>query len=82
MKNIRTCIACRNKFDKTKTSMHQITFCDNEFQVNNGNVFGRSIYICKNNKCLQKVVKNKTLNKMFKTNVNEEIYKKIDLLKG
>jgi len=82
MKNIRTCIACRNKFDKSQVKMHKITLCENEFKINEGNLFGRSVYICKNDNCINKVVKNKILNKVFKNKVNEDIYENINSLKG
>lgn len=82
MKNIRTCIACRKKFDKTQVKMHQITLNNSEFKINSGEYFGRSFYICQNDYCIKKVVKNKTLNKMFKNKVNEDIYEKINSLKG
>lgn len=82
MKNIRTCIACRNKFDKSHVKMYKITLCDGKFKINNGQDFGRSVYICQNENCLNKVVKNKILNKIFKKNVNDDIYENINSLKG
>ena len=81
MKNIRTCIACRKKFDKTKVKMHKITIHENEFKINNGDLYGRSLYICKNSDCLNKVIKNKILNKIYKNKVNENIYEEINSLK-
>ena len=34
-------------------------------------------YICNNESCIKKVIKNKILNKVLKRNINEEIYDKI-----
>lgn len=82
MKNIRTCIACRKKFDKSQNELHRITLKDNNFEVNNGDLFGRSFYICKNKDCIAKVIKNKIFNKISKKQVNEDIYEKLNSLKG
>lgn len=78
MKNIRTCVACRNKFDKEKTGLIKITKNNDELFINEDNrIFGRSIYICKNKDCINKVIKNKILNKVLKKQIDEEIYKKL-----
>ena len=69
MKNIRTCIACRNKFDKTKSDLIKITKTQNDFIIGANNItFGRSVYVCNNNECVNKVIKNKLLSKAFKQN--------------
>lgn len=78
MKNIRTCVACRNKFDKEKTELIKITKNNDELFINKDNrIFGRSVYICKNKDCINKVIKNKILNKVLKKQNDEEIYKKL-----
>ncbi len=78
MKNIRTCVACRNKFDKEKTELIKITKNNDELFINEDNrIFGRSVYICKNKDCINKVIKNKILNKVLKKQIDEEIYKKL-----
>lgn len=38
---------------------------------------GRGTYICKNQECLEKVIKNKRLTKVLEMNFLEEIYKNI-----
>ena len=82
MKNIRTCIACRKKIDKNQVELLKVTKVNGEFYINNGNLFGRSYYICKNEECLKRVIKNKILNKISKAKVNDDIYEKLNSLKG
>lgn len=81
MKNIRTCIACRNKFDKANTKLIKITKSGENFSINE-NYFGRSCYVCNKNECIDKTIKNKLINRAFKQKVNDEIYKKIEDLRG
>ena len=70
----RTCIACRNKGDKSNF----IKIVRNK----NGDIAiekdkkleGRGAYICKNVECLNKCVKTKALNRVFKTNIPQNFY--------
>lgn len=79
MKNIRTCIACRNKFDKQKEKMIKFSLIDNQVVLNNDNkLFGRSCYVCNNEECITKVKKNKLLARAFKRQVNLEVYEKLN----
>lgn len=80
MKNIRTCIACRQKFDKTKHNFIKLSTKDDIISLNDNSAFGRSYYICNDECCVKKVIKNKILNKVLKKQVNEEIYDKIKSL--
>lgn len=79
MKNIRTCIACRNKKDKTSNKLIKITKTEQGIVINKG--FGRSCYVCENNECLDKVIKNKLLSKAFKQNVESSIYEELNKFK-
>ncbi|MDO5557957.1 MAG: YlxR family protein [Clostridia bacterium] len=38
---------------------------------------GRGAYICDNEECLEKVIKNKKLQRVFKTNIDLKIYESI-----
>jgi len=81
MKNIRTCIACRKKFDKTNHNFIKITINENNCIINNDNsVFGRSCYICKDENCIKKVIKNKIINKVLKKPIDNNIYEKLNLI--
>ena len=75
---LRMCIACREMKDKrdllriVKNKEGQI-FVDKTGKAN-----GRGAYICKDVNCLNKLKKQKTLNKAFKMMINEEVYKQIE----
>ena len=79
MKNIRTCIACRNKFDKTEHDFIKITVINDEIKINEDNsLFGRSCYICNDQNCIKKVIKNKLINKVLKKPVDNKIYENLN----
>lgn len=81
MKNERTCIACRQKFDKQKTNLIKISKSKNGIVIENSND-GRSCYVCYNDECINKTIKNKLINKAFKCCVNNEVYDKLENIKG
>ena len=71
----RMCIACRKtsgkdnfiKIVKNKNGQIKINeICD-----------GRGAYICKDNRCIEKVIKNKLLNRNYKCNISEEVYENL-----
>ncbi len=64
---IRTCVACRSKKDK-KELIRFVLDKDNwvimdEFQKEKG----RGIYLCNDVSCREKILKNKGLNRLFRT---------------
>lgn len=74
MKNIpqRTCIGCRQK--KNKNELTRIVF-NKECEIyidKTGKMQGRGAYIC-NKECLEKALKNKSLERAFKTKISDEI---------
>lgn len=74
----RMCIACREMQDKKQLLRILKTKEGELFIDNTGKKNGRGAYICKNEVCLKKLIKQKSLNKSFKMNINEEFYKKIE----
>lgn len=74
MNPIRTCIVCRKKQEKqnlikiAKTKNGTITF--------NG-LQGRGLYICNCNECLNKMFAKKVLNKVWKKDIDTNIYQQI-----
>ena len=74
----RMCIACRQMKDKrqllriVKNKEGQV-FVDMQGKQN-----GRGAYVCKDKECLTKLIKQKSLNKTFKMNITEDIYKQIE----
>ena len=73
----RTCIGCNSLKNKNellrivKTSQGEI------FVDITGKKDGRGTYICKNQECLQKAIKNKRMSKAFEMEIPEEIYLEI-----
>jgi len=70
---MRMCIACRES--KTKENFVRVVKTQDGFIVDSLNkVTGRSAYICNNKECIDKVIKNRLLNKSFKQDVSLEVY--------
>lgn len=76
-KPLRMCVVCRQMKEKhelirvVKNKDGDI-FLDETFKAN-----GRGAYICKNDECIKKCIKTKTLNKAFKQPIAEETYSKL-----
>ena len=77
MEKLRMCIACRTLQDKRNLTRLVKDKEGNIFIDETGKKNGRGAYVCKNEECLNKLLKQKSLNKAFKTNVNDEIYQKL-----
>ncbi len=74
---IRTCIVCRQEFNK-KDLIRVVKNKDGLFLLDNlGKLDGRGAYLCKNPDCIKKLQKTKGFNKAFKCVVPDEIYKSI-----
>ncbi len=73
----RTCMGCNEKKDK-KDLIRIVKNKNNEILVDKtGKLDGRGAYICNNVECLEKLKKSKRLNKIFETNISNEIYESI-----
>ncbi len=74
---IRMCIVCRGQSDK-KTLLRIVKNKEGEIFVDkSGKANGRGAYVCKDKQCYDKLCKQKALNRAFKCEVAQEIYKKI-----
>lgn len=77
MKNMRTCVACRAKKEKkdllriVKNKNGEISF-DKDKKAD-----GRGAYVCNCEECKQRLLKSKALSRVFKSNVNADVYAKI-----
>ena len=77
MERLRMCIACREMQDK-KNLLRVVKDKENQISIDiTGKKNGRGAYICKNEDCLNKCIKQKSFNKAFKTNVGDEVYHQI-----
>ncbi len=75
MEKLRMCIACRTMQDKHNLIRIVKDKDGNIFVDETGKKNGRGAYVCKNEDCLNKLIKQKSLNKAFKTNIDDDIYK-------
>ena len=70
---MRMCIAC--KVSKEKRDLIRIVKNEDNFTLDfTGKVNGRGAYICNSQECLDKVIKQKLLNKTFKQNISNSVY--------
>lgn len=74
MNPIRTCIVCKNKFEKH--NLIKITKTKNG-EINVNGMQGRGAYVCTNPECHKKLVEKKVLNKAFRKDISVEIYQKV-----
>jgi len=78
--SIRTCIICRKKGEKK--SFHRIVCFDNTLSYDKSSKKpGRGAYICKDENCVNLLIKKKALNYSFKKNINYNELKFIDTLR-
>lgn len=74
----RKCIGCFQ--DKNREEMIKITreYSSGEIFINpNSKIFGRSVYLCYNNSCIQSSFKKNKLAKFLKAALTEELREKV-----
>lgn len=73
---IRTCAVCRNK--SPKNELIKIVRFGDEIKIDlDQKINGRSMYICKNSCCIEKAIKHKAINRAFKREIADELYKEL-----
>lgn len=73
---MRTCIACRSV--KPKKELVRIVKTNDGIILDySGKVNGRGAYVCNSAECMEKLKKNKLLNKTFSCNVDDATYQKL-----
>ena len=73
----RTCMACNEQKEKQEL-LRIVKSKDGIIEVDlTGKKNGRGAYICKNEECLNKLVKTKKLEKAFKQEISDDIYESI-----
>ncbi|MBQ9104430.1 MAG: YlxR family protein [Clostridia bacterium] len=74
---MRMCIACKEM--KPKRELLRIVKSGEEISLDlTGKKNGRGAYICDNPECIARLKKQKLLNKVFSTAVDDEVYAKIE----
>lgn len=75
---VRTCIACREEFDK-KDLLRIVKDKEGNISVDvTGKSNGRGAYICKKAECFKKLKKAKLLDRVFAMQVASEIYEAVE----
>lgn len=75
----RTCMGCNEKKDKNLL-IRIVKNQNGEISIDrNGKKEGRGAYICDDEKCLEKLIKSKRLERIFEMSISQEIY---DSLRG
>ena len=70
-------MGCNEKKDKNQL-IRIVKNKDNEISIDKtGKMEGRGAYICDNEKCLEKVIKTKRLERVLETNISDEIYESL-----
>ena len=76
MKNIRTCIACRAKKEKHEllriVAKEKKATLDKTYKEN-----ARGIYLCKDNTCINKLLKAKDISKCIKIDTTQDSMKEL-----
>ncbi|MBO4479218.1 MAG: YlxR family protein [Clostridia bacterium] len=72
--SMRMCIACKELFNKKDLNRIVRTPAGDVLFDKTGKAAGRGAYLCNNPDCLKLCVKNRLLNKSFKTPVSQEAY--------
>lgn len=74
---LRKCTGCGEMKDK-REMIRVVKSSDNEFFIDeSGKINGRGAYICKSSDCLDASLKNKGLERSFKTSIPQEISKNL-----
>ena len=73
----RTCMGCKKKKKKSEL-LRIVKSKEGIIEVDlTGKKNGRGAYICKNEECLNKVIKNKRFEIIFEKNITEDLYESI-----
>lgn len=73
----RTCMGCNEQKEKN-TLLRIVRTTEGLIEVDlTGKKNGRGAYICKSEDCLNKVIKNKRLERIFEKEISPEIYENI-----
>ncbi len=70
----RTCMGCNQKKDKRELIRIVKDSNQNISIDKTGRANGRGAYICNDINCLEKVIKNKRLERALETNISDDIY--------
>ncbi len=76
---IRKCVGCQERLEK-QNLIRIVRSPEGEYSVDEtGKKPGRGAYLCRKTECLDKAIKNKGLERSFKTSIDEDI---VNILRG
>lgn len=76
-KPARTCMGCNQAKEKQEL-LRIVKSKEDGIQIDlTGKKNGRGAYICKNEQCLDKVIKSKRLQKVFEQEIGQDIYENL-----
>ena len=76
-KPARTCMACNEQKEKNEL-LRIVKSKDGIIDIDlTGKKSGRGAYICKNEACLDKIIKSKRLERLFELEISKEIYESL-----
>lgn len=76
-KPARTCMACNEQKEKQEL-LRIVKSKEGIIEIDlTGKKSGRGAYICKNEECLDKVIKSKRLERVFEKEISSELYENI-----
>ncbi len=73
----RMCVVCREMLPKTNLNRIVITKEGEVFFDEKGKANGRGAYVCKSKSCIDTCLKKKSLNRIFKREISDEIYARL-----
>lgn len=74
----RTCVACRKK--QEKNNLIRITQIDNTLKIDQNKAYpNRAIYVCKDEKCISLLFKNKGIERFLKVSTNEQFFNELNI---
>ena len=73
----RTCMGCFNKKDKADLIRIVKNKDEEVFIDKTGKAEGRGIYLCNDEKCLDKLIKNNKLEKVLHIRIDKNLYDKL-----
>ncbi len=73
----RTCMGCNSKKNKNELIRLVLNKSGEMFVDETGKAEGRGAYICNDIECLEKSIKTKRLERVFKTKINNQLYENI-----
>lgn len=75
---LRQCVGC-NEMKSKKEMLRVLKTAENEVILDaTGKLNGRGAYLCKNEECLKRAIKQKGIERSLKMNIDKTVYEKLE----